>query len=196
MEPLVREVFVKENRSTMSLRLFVMHLLRDTNFTSEHFSWTRFPPENDFFDWFIAKRVKDHFDIFRFYVVFWKAGNFFLYVLFSTFPKSHWDLWEDIEDLFLKLNLSSISSVIRQKGESQNGCFKKKHAKFCKKTNISCPLIRRYICAYQGVRNVRFSENLTCFIFLKHPFWNLLFCLFTNALNLNHLNLFHADERL
>ena len=132
MEPLVREVFVKENRSTMLLRLFVMHLLRDTNFTSEHFSWTRFPPENDFFDWFIAKRVKDHFDIFRFYVVFWKAGNFFLSVLFSTFPKSHWDLWEDIEDLFLKLNLSSISSVIRQKGESQNGCLKKrKHAKFC-----------------------------------------------------------------
>ena len=25
-------------------------------------------------------------------------------------------------------------------------------------------------CAYQGV-NVRFSENLTCFVFLKHPSW-------------------------
>ena len=25
-------------------------------------------------------------------------------------------------------------------------------------------------CAYQGVRNVRFSENLSCFVFLKHPF--------------------------
>ena len=24
--------------------------------------------------------------------------------------------------------------------------------------------------AYQGVRNVRFSENLACFVFLKHPF--------------------------
>ena len=23
---------------------------------------------------------------------------------------------------------------------------------------------------YQGVRNVHFSENLTCFVFLKHPF--------------------------
>ena len=23
---------------------------------------------------------------------------------------------------------------------------------------------------YQGVRNVRFSENLACFVFLKHPF--------------------------
>ena len=25
-------------------------------------------------------------------------------------------------------------------------------------------------CAYQGVRNVPFSENLACFVFLKHPF--------------------------
>ena len=39
------------------------------------------------------------------------------------------------------------SSVIRQKGESQNGCF---------------------------------SENLTSFVFLKHPFWDLPFCLVTD----------------
>ena len=25
-------------------------------------------------------------------------------------------------------------------------------------------------CAHHGVRNVRFMENLVCFIFLKHPF--------------------------
>ena len=25
-------------------------------------------------------------------------------------------------------------------------------------------------CVYQGARNVRFSENLACFVFLKHPF--------------------------
>ena len=37
-----------------------------------------------------------------------------------------------------------------------------------RKTNIFYPLIRT--CAYQGVKNVRFSENLTCFVFLKHPF--------------------------
>ena len=53
-----------------------------------------------------------------------------------------------------------ISTVIRQKGESQNGCFK--------------------TCAYQGVRNLRFSENLPCFIFLKHPFWDSPFCLITD----------------
>ena len=60
--------------------------------------------------------------------------------------------------------ISWNTSVIRQQGESQNGYFKKtKHAEF-----------------YQGVRNVRFWENLTCFVFLKHPFWDLPFCLITN----------------
>ena len=40
-----------------------------------------------------------------------------------------------------------ILSVVRQKGESQNECFKKtKHAKFSKKTNISCPLMRSRTC--------------------------------------------------
>ena len=56
------------------------------------------------------------------------------------------------------------SSVIRQKGESQNGCFKKtKHAKFSEK--------------------VRFSQNLACFVFLKHPFWDSPFSLITNEFN-------------
>ena len=35
---------------------------------------------------------------------------------------------------------------------------------------------------YQGVRNVRFSENLMCFAFLKHPFRDLPFCLITDEL--------------
>ena len=30
---------------------------------------------------------------------------------------------------------------------------------------------------YQRVRNVRFSGNLTCFVFLKHTFWDSPFCL-------------------
>ena len=32
--------------------------------------------------------------------------------------------------------------------------------------------VRVCTCAYQGVKNVRFSENLTYFVFLKHPFWD------------------------
>ena len=37
--------------------------------------------------------------------------------------------------------------------------------------------ISKRTCAYQGAQNVRFSENLACFIFLEHPFWDLPFCL-------------------
>ena len=66
-------------------------------------------------------------------------------------------------------------SALRQKGESQNiGNKKTKHAKFSEKTNIFYPLIRT--CAYQGIRNVRFSENLVCFVFLFPPSWDSLFC--------------------
>ena len=65
------------------------------------------------------------------------------------------------------------SSLIRQKSELQNGCYKKtKLAKFSekrtfvspKKMNISYPLMHTW--AYFGVRTVRFLENLTCFVFL------------------------------
>ena len=57
--------------------------------------------------------------------------------------------------------LQQLSSVIRQKSESQNGCFKKtKHVEFSEKRTFLTP---RYAdvrtCAYQGVRNVCFSEN-------------------------------------
>ena len=38
------------------------------------------------------------------------------------------------------------------------------------KTIISYPLTRTLTCAYQGVRNNRFSENLACFVFLKRLF--------------------------
>ena len=62
-----------------------------------------------------------------------------------------------------------ISSVIRQKGESQNGCFKRQSTpNFPKNEHFLPP--DTHTCAYQGVRNVRFSENLACFVFLKHPF--------------------------
>ena len=55
------------------------------------------------------------------------------------------------------------SSVIRQKGESQNGCSKEtKHANFSEKNE------HFLTCAYQEVRHVRFSENLAC-CFLEIP---------------------------
>ena len=51
--------------------------------------------------------------------------------------------------------------------------------------NISYRLTRTRTCANQvggggGGRNVRFSENLARFVFLKHPFRDSPFCLITN----------------
>ena len=81
--------------------------------------------------------------------------------------------------LWRKLTINS--SVIKPKGEFQNACFKKtKHAKFSEKMHISYSLIRTRTCAYQGVRNVHFSENLVCFVFLKHPFGDSPFYLITD----------------
>ena len=92
--------------------------------------------------------------------------------------------WNSIATSVLKhLIYVFVMSVMRQKGESQNGCFKKtKHAKFSERTNISYPLIRARMCAYQGPKNVRFSENLAYSVFLKHLFWDSPFCLTTHSL--------------
>ena len=61
----------------------------------------------------------------------------------------------------------------------------KAHQIFRKKKTFLTPWyadvrIRRRTCAYQGVRNVCFSENSVSFVFLKHLFWDSLFCLITD----------------
>ena len=62
--------------------------------------------------------------------------------------------------------LLCISSVIGQKGESQNGGKKKrKLAKFFEKRAFLTPWYSQ-VCMHQGVRNVYFSENLLWFFFL------------------------------
>ena len=53
-----------------------------------------------------------------------------------------------------------------------------------RKTNIFYPLK----CAYQGVRNVYFSENLTCFVFLKHRFDIRLFALLPTIYVMSHIS--------
>ena len=91
-------------------------------------------------------------------------------------------------ELLKECNISYImfrfkSSVIRQKGESQNGCFKKtKHAKFPKNEHFLPPDPHKYTNTYQGVRNVRFTENLACFVSLKHPFRDSPFCIITDVI--------------
>ena len=57
----------------------------------------------------------------------------------------------------------------KAKGRKSKRVFQENKARqIFRKTNISYPLIRTRTCTYQGVENVRFSENLACFVFLKH----------------------------
>ena len=87
------------------------------------------------------------------------------------------------------------SSVIRQKGESQNGCFKKaKHTKISEKINISYLLIHKSVYAYQWVRNVCFSKILACFAFFKHPFRDSPFCLILDETQVLYLQFLRRME--
>ena len=82
--------------------------------------------------------------------------------------------------------LSFNLSVIRQKGESQNGGNKKKkYAKFSENRSFLTAWYA-HVCflppdiTYQGLRNFRFSRNSACFAFLLPPFWDSLFYLITD----------------
>ena len=66
----------------------------------------------------------------------------------------------------------------------------KKAHQILQKTSISYPLKRTQARAYKAVRNVRFSENLTCFVFLWHKFWDLPFSLTTGDLEIRTLSSF------
>ena len=95
----------------------------------------------------------------------------FLFLLISYFTDFFFIL---LTDMFFNLfyihcvliNVNSL--VIRHKGESQDGGNKKtEHAKFSEKKNLLAPDMRTG--AYQRVRNIRFSENMACFVSLLTP---------------------------
>ena len=66
-------------------------------------------------------------------------------------------------DIYFLIWCSATSPVIMQKGESQNGRYKKtKHAKFSEKRTFLTP--DTHTCAQS---NIHFSENLVCFVFLQ-----------------------------
>ena len=67
----------------------------------------------------------------------------------------------------------------------KTGVTRKQSTPNFRKINISYPLICTRTCAYQEVRNVCFSENLACLVFLYHPFRDSPFCLITDKLNIN-----------
>ena len=63
------------------------------------------------------------------------------------------------------------SLIIKQKGESQNGCYKRKQSMpNCLKNEDFLPSNTHTYAFISGVRNVNFSENLAYFVFLLPPF--------------------------
>ena len=59
----------------------------------------------------------------------------------------------------------------KAKGRFSKWVFQENKARqIFQKTNITYPLICTQTCVYQGVRNVRFSKNLTYFVFSKYLF--------------------------
>ena len=86
---------------------------------------------------------------------------------------------------FFEMTHSLLKSSHHNVGNKAKGRIWKRvfqESKACqnfRKTNISYLLIR----TRKGVRNVCFSEILACFAFLKHPFWDSLFCLITGDKN-------------
>ena len=77
-----------------------------------------------------------------------------------------------------------ISSIMRQKGESQNDSYKKtKHTKFSEKTNISDALIRTHVCLFlTSYKDCSFFEKFGVLCFFVIAIWNSLFCLITDDL--------------
>ena len=72
----------------------------------------------------------------------------------------------------MQLGISQQRQIVGNKAKGQTSKRVFQENKVCqifRKTNMY-PLIPTRTCAYQGVRNVHFSENLACFVFLKHPF--------------------------
>ena len=62
-----------------------------------------------------------------------------------------------------------ISSVIRQKGKSRNGCFKKtKHVKFSEKRSIVPPDTHSYVYV-SGCKECSFSGKFDELCFLETP---------------------------
>ena len=68
----------------------------------------------------------------------------------------------------LKLGIDGISKKVNNTGELFYCLYSK--------GNAWSKVHQTGVCI-SGVRNVRFLENLACFVFLKHSFWDLPFCL-------------------
>ena len=83
--------------------------------------------------------------------------------------------------IFNEINPKIVGN--KAKGRTSNWVFQEnKLRQIFRKTNTSYSLINTRTCAYHGVINVCFCENLTRFVFLTHPSWDSPFYLITDNL--------------
>ena len=113
---------------------------------------------------------------------FWKLGGWRNYHA----TKEKWHQILNLSDFWLEvLSMQLAVLEFNFSWDTLNGCnccFIRQilpgdhplstNAKFLKKTNIFNPLIRKRTCAYQGVRNVSFSE-IFAFVLNELPLWKL-----------------------
>ena len=90
-----------------------------------------------------------------------------------------------ITDVFQPLTIFAENFVgNKAKGLISKRVFQKtKHGKFSEKRTFFTPWYAHAIFVCVRTRNVRFSENLACFVSLKHPFWDSPFYLITDDLS-------------
>ena len=112
-------------------------------------------------------------------IIVWNKWNQFSFTYLN-----HTNLYKFIKQSFALSITTFISKLVFQENKARQ---------IFQKTNIFHPLIRstapaslriqsEWGTAYQPVRNVRFSENLACFVFLKHLFWDSHFCLIADVI--------------
>ena len=98
-----------------------------------------------------------------------------------------------ISDLPFSIDMKLDIVGNKAKGRISKRVFQEVKARqIFRKMNISYPLIRTR--TYQGVRNVRFSESLACFVFLKHPLSYSPFCLITDDTRTESVKIFANFE--
>ena len=103
----------------------------------------------------------------------------------ELFLNVSWNYWNGLEHEVKGNSKRKVYGLYfdgnKAKGRISKRAFQGNKARqIFQKTNISYPLIPTR--TYQGVRNVRFTENLMYFVFLKHPFWDSPFCFITDDL--------------
>ena len=95
------------------------------------------------------------------------------------------------------MEMRQYSWAIMPKGKSHKGVSRKRSTPNAPKNKHFLPSdTHTYVCvcAYQVVRNVRFLENLACFVFLKHPFWDFPFCLIKGLIIL--IACIHSEQQI